>query len=516
MFCENCGNKLMDGTLFCTKCGAKVESESAGQDPGSGSVSPVRNAGAASPAGQVSRGGSVPPVRNAGYASPAGGSIPPVVEKSSKKGVIISIIGGVVGLALVAVLVIVLLGKSGDGSNPETVVAQPTATPIAETQEKPVTESPTATSESEPTEVPTEPTMTPEPTPESTPESVNMSRSDCKALCDEIFNNGSVTKSRKKELMKMSNTILPSIYDKKEFLLSNISDEERLWVEARTLCGFYLEDRIIIEPLSNYDLFHTYDKEEALNYWYHFFGRDPEEPVFVYDYNSGEMVEQTGDTITYEWEEGDPFMGFYTDSLVRVYKNDSYYLVTGQMEFTSDKTPFAQVLIRKDEWALPGTVVYARRGSMDEIPIRKIKASSNLPRYKGKTYVAANMIDGKRKTTWSENSGGVGIGETIHLSLYDETRVHGIAIMNGYQESKYLYKINGKVKRISVTTDNGDYEEHKVDYIQNYLMSVYDLGQYSFVFFDQPMDASELTIEILNASRGKKYTDTCISELKLF
>ena len=145
--------------------------------------------------------------------------------------------------------------------------------------------------------------------------------------------------------------------------------------------------------------------------------------------------------------------------------------------------------------------------------IASITASSQLPDYKEKTYKAENLIDGNYGTPWVENVEGVGVGETIQISLNNQMLVQEFVLHNGYQSSEDLLNMNGYVTKISVDFGNGVVKE--LDCTAYFNGTDREYLALNKISLDKPVLTDTITITILAANAGSKYADTCISEIEL-
>ena len=148
--------------------------------------------------------------------------------------------------------------------------------------------------------------------------------------------------------------------------------------------------------------------------------------------------------------------------------------------------------------------------------IASIKASSQLANYQNKTYGAENLIDKSPKTAWVENAEGVGIGEFIQIKLKKDTWVQELGIHNGYQASEDLFEKNGYVTKVTVDFGNGVVKEQECQQVW-YYGDISDSVGYSMnlISLEQPVHTHVITITILDAEKGNKYSDTCISEIEI-
>ncbi|MCR5318990.1 MAG: hypothetical protein K6E22_12255 [Treponema sp.] len=103
---------------------------------------------------------------------------------------------------------------------------------------------------------------------------------------------------------------------------------------------------------------------------------------------------------------------------------------------------------------------------------------------------------------WVEGAKGNGINETISIEFNEP--VYGFSILNGYADvqNMKLFKENGRVKKLKVED-----LANKLEYTMNFEDKVY----FNYLGLSKPSNSIKLTI--LEAYKGTKYQDTCISAL---
>ncbi len=146
-----------------------------------------------------------------------------------------------------------------------------------------------------------------------------------------------------------------------------------------------------------------------------------------------------------------------------------------------------------------------------------VGASSSL---KGEShnYQAKNIIDNNLSTAWVEGKPDDGIGESIVIvmtptiaggKILGAYMIKGIAFINGYCENKRLFSLNNRVKKMKLT-----YTDYKVK--RSMIINLEDNMSLQYFAFDEPRLISELTLTILEVYKGTKYSDTAISEIKIY
>lgn len=119
-------------------------------------------------------------------------------------------------------------------------------------------------------------------------------------------------------------------------------------------------------------------------------------------------------------------------------------------------------------------------------------------------HVPENIIDGDMNTGWCEDAEGNGEGEEVVLYFDKNYMVSGMYIYPGYHKNESLFVKNGMPIRIKITGDHS--ETFDLD----------DEMNRQKLTFETPMITDELTIEILKVRKGTKYSDTLITDVKLF
>lgn len=171
-------------------------------------------------------------------------------------------------------------------------------------------------------------------------------------------------------------------------------------------------------------------------------------------------------------------------------------------------------------------------------------------------YGADKAFDGLPETSWCEGRSDDGIGEYIQ-SEFEPVEIYGIIMLNGIGPYKHLYIKNNRVKDFKLTlftpdgksriitakcrdntcgqalaggkltpedfcqeqvtdyaTNKNKYEKCLADKKNECIIHEYDGGGQRFML-KQPMTVNKLKLEILSVYKGSKYTDTCISEIRL-
>ena len=118
------------------------------------------------------------------------------------------------------------------------------------------------------------------------------------------------------------------------------------------------------------------------------------------------------------------------------------------------------------------------------------------------TYGPNNVLNNNGKC-WAENKSGVGKWAYVAFSSFDAVSVSGIGIWNGYDGTSDQFYNNGRVTKVRVTTDNDSFD---------FYLNANTMGEQYFGF-GATVYTHNLKITILDAIKGDKYDDTCISEI---
>ncbi len=132
-------------------------------------------------------------------------------------------------------------------------------------------------------------------------------------------------------------------------------------------------------------------------------------------------------------------------------------------------------------------------------------ASSVLAPQAGNTYGPENLIDNRTDTAWVEGLRGLGEGEYIALELPSPTTFAEMQLINGYAKSTAAHSANARVSVLRLSGSNGNVQD--VTLAQHAGWQAHALNGFDGVTWMQ--------LQILRATRGTKWEDTAISELRL-
>lgn len=158
------------------------------------------------------------------------------------------------------------------------------------------------------------------------------------------------------------------------------------------------------------------------------------------------------------------------------------------------------------------------------------QASSVLTPTGNAKYTVGNLIDKKSGTAWVEGVDGSGIGSTVKFNRVKQSnkRIKSIVITNGYAKNNETFINNNRVSCVKINTEyklDTEYWDSFSDGIQEnfngkigtkheYFFYLKDVPTEQVLSFDCPIQANELTLEVLDVYEGLKYDDTAISEIR--
>jgi len=142
-------------------------------------------------------------------------------------------------------------------------------------------------------------------------------------------------------------------------------------------------------------------------------------------------------------------------------------------------------------------------------------ASSHLPRRGSLSYDAARAHDRNLETAWVEGKEGDGIGESLVYTIDtsrrrgdDLLKVTGLRIYNGYRKSRELWQDNSRVKRLRMYVNGKPYAIINLEDSYNY--QDVEVGA-----VELKPKRTILKFEIMEVYKGRKHTDTAITEIEL-
>jgi hypothetical protein len=149
-----------------------------------------------------------------------------------------------------------------------------------------------------------------------------------------------------------------------------------------------------------------------------------------------------------------------------------------------------------------------------------IEASSTLEPQAGNSYEPEKVFDNDYATAWVEGKTGSGIGEEliIHCApsiaggkIQGNWLLDGIGIVNGYAKSSSAFQNNNRIKTVTLTIGSFNDRGEKVFTEKTYHLD--DTMKLQRIDFPHMTEAAEIQLKIAEVWKGKKYDDTCISEI---
>lgn len=131
------------------------------------------------------------------------------------------------------------------------------------------------------------------------------------------------------------------------------------------------------------------------------------------------------------------------------------------------------------------------------------------------TFGPANAFDGNTSTAWCEGVDGLGLGETLMVSLRSATEIARIEIDAGFYKDDRTLNNNGRPRKITISSDRGwtrevrfahqPNREHTLPKVNVPPSRIDDLGP-----------ATTLTFRLDEADAGRVTEDVCISRIVLY
>ncbi|PKM95584.1 MAG: hypothetical protein CVU84_01935 [Firmicutes bacterium HGW-Firmicutes-1] len=167
---------------------------------------------------------------------------------------------------------------------------------------------------------------------------------------------------------------------------------------------------------------------------------------------------------------------------------------------------------------------YMQKTRLEQDAFKEVKVSSTLVALGDYSYQNTNLFDNNLDSCWSEGVKGVGIGETIELTFDQGIYLTGVALVNGNIRNEETYTNNNRIKELKIEfiDDLGQvtsvkdilfedisYNNIDKDHIYNNMKVILDYGDGRKVERENTI----IRLTILDVYAGKKYDDTCISEI---
>lgn len=155
-------------------------------------------------------------------------------------------------------------------------------------------------------------------------------------------------------------------------------------------------------------------------------------------------------------------------------------------------------------WAVSCQSKYYGTELVDDVTIC---ASSVLHPSKVSSYVPSNLdyISQGSKTAWCEGRQGNGVGEWFEFQIKPGATLKSIVLFNGYQKSKKAFRENARARNVTIQTDSG----------LRILVPLKDVMGGQTIKFQNWHELKRIRVTINNVYSGSKYSDLCISGLKI-
>lgn len=141
------------------------------------------------------------------------------------------------------------------------------------------------------------------------------------------------------------------------------------------------------------------------------------------------------------------------------------------------------------------------QGSYKELPVPCAVAASTLT----KENTVMNLFDDNLSTNWQEGAAGYGIGQDVRISFDKVYKVKYIAFDLGNRTSDVSYAENGRPSVL--TLQIGDFHQ---------VVRFRDVRETQWVELSRPIASDSMRILINDVFEGSKYTDTCISDIRVY
>lgn len=121
-------------------------------------------------------------------------------------------------------------------------------------------------------------------------------------------------------------------------------------------------------------------------------------------------------------------------------------------------------------------------------------------------YSAKSAIDGDSSTSWQENEEGTGETTGIQINLDGNHKVRYLVLYLGNWRSDQLWEYSARPKTLTIQI--GDSQTKDVEFS--------DEKKKFCLSFDEPIDASYISMYIANSYEGSRWNDNGISEVEIY
>ena len=121
-------------------------------------------------------------------------------------------------------------------------------------------------------------------------------------------------------------------------------------------------------------------------------------------------------------------------------------------------------------------------------------------------YSAKSAVDGDVSTSWQENEEGAGEGKGFRVTLDGAHKIRYVVLHLGNWRSDQLWDYNARPKTLTIQV--GDQQVKDVEFSNE--------KKKFCLSFDEPVEASYISLYIKEAYEGSRWQDNCISEVELY
>ena len=121
-------------------------------------------------------------------------------------------------------------------------------------------------------------------------------------------------------------------------------------------------------------------------------------------------------------------------------------------------------------------------------------------------YSAASAVDGDTASSWQEGEDGLGEGTGIRLDFDKARKVRYMVLYLGNWRSENMWEANARPASLTISV--GDSQKKDVEFSDE--MKAFCLS------FDEPVEASYVSLYIKSGYEGDRWNDNCISEVEIY
>lgn len=121
-------------------------------------------------------------------------------------------------------------------------------------------------------------------------------------------------------------------------------------------------------------------------------------------------------------------------------------------------------------------------------------------------YSAKSAVDGDVSTSWQENEEGAGEGKGFQMTMDGAHKIRYVVLHLGNWRSDQLWDYNARPKTLTIQV--GDQQVKDVEFSNE--------KKKFCLSFDEPVEASYISLYIKEAYEGSRWQDNCISEVELY